>query len=277
MLGEPEHLDKKHLQFVADLEWHAADNADAQLGGGAVEAFPEPAGLSDDAAPDRARTRRCSRRRAARIRQASIPRFIYGRLKRNYADDARAPCGSTWRRASASKQVIRRKSGVQLCEPVPSLYSRAVFKEMIDRRDSAMSSSSSRRTTGCGAREAGRLAGAPRARPLTSSISTSGTTSPPGTACSRTSSSCHSRRRRRPWTSWRNSPDRALRLRGLLQAVSDNTYLIQPADGSKPGGVEGAAAAAKKALEDRAQKLNEKLGGLFGMKMASPPGCRECW
>ena len=45
MLGEPRHLDKKHLQFVADLEWHAADNADPDCRGVAVEALPEPAGV----------------------------------------------------------------------------------------------------------------------------------------------------------------------------------------------------------------------------------------
>ena len=32
MLGEPRHVDKKHLQFVADLEWHAADTADPDAG-----------------------------------------------------------------------------------------------------------------------------------------------------------------------------------------------------------------------------------------------------
>ena len=53
MLGEPQHLDKKHLQFLADLEWKAAGDRRRRRRV-AVEALPEPARVRRHAAPDRA-------------------------------------------------------------------------------------------------------------------------------------------------------------------------------------------------------------------------------
>jgi type VI secretion system protein ImpL len=55
MLGEPKHLDKAHLQYLADLEWKGPTGPHAG-GGVGVEAFPEPARVRRHAAADRARS-----------------------------------------------------------------------------------------------------------------------------------------------------------------------------------------------------------------------------
>src|SRR5258705_7296996 len=39
MLGEPEHLNKAQLGFVADLEWKSLDSADTEAGAALVEHF----------------------------------------------------------------------------------------------------------------------------------------------------------------------------------------------------------------------------------------------
>ena len=45
----------------------------------------------------------------------------------------RGPCDSTSQREWEREQVLRRKSGVSLSEPVPALYGRTVFKELTSR------------------------------------------------------------------------------------------------------------------------------------------------
>jgi type VI secretion system protein ImpL len=267
MLGEPKHLDMKHLQFVSDLEWHAADNADPNSAAALSKHFQSLLDYSDGLRPIAMNPSLLAQARST-VRQASIPRIIYGRLKRNYKEDVARAVRLDLAAGIGVEEVMRRKSGVKLSEPVPSLYSRAVFQEMIDRRipDVVKEFSADDWVWGEGG---GTAAGAPR---FTADVidlyerdyidAWEGVLKDIELVPFSTAAQAMDvlEKLSRP-----SSP-----LRGLLQAVSDNTYLIQPADGSKPGGVEGAAAAAKKALEDRAQKLNEKLGGLFGTKDGKP-------
>ena len=127
-----EHVDKKHLQFLADLEWSAANGVSAEQGKSLSRHFQglldregglRPIAL-DSAVVAQARTS---------IRQASIPRIMYAWLKDTYArDDARAVRLDVAAGVGA-EQVLRRKSGVSLAEPVPALYGRTVFKELTGR------------------------------------------------------------------------------------------------------------------------------------------------
>ena len=59
MLGQPEHLDKKHLQYLADLEWSTANGVSRRTRQVAVEAFSGPARSRRRPSPDRPRLRSC--------------------------------------------------------------------------------------------------------------------------------------------------------------------------------------------------------------------------
>ena len=62
MLGDPKHLDKKHLQFVADLEWQSRDRRPRE-GAALATHFQSLLEYARDAAPDRRSIRRWSRAR----------------------------------------------------------------------------------------------------------------------------------------------------------------------------------------------------------------------
>ena len=132
MLGQPEHLDKKHLQFFADLEWSSASGITPEQGKSLSRHFQglldregglRPIAL-DSAVVAQARTS---------IRQASVPRIMYAWLKDTYArDDARAVRLDVAAGVGGG-EMLRRKSGVSLAEPVPALYGRTVFREVTGR------------------------------------------------------------------------------------------------------------------------------------------------
>ncbi|MPZ18964.1 MAG: type VI secretion system membrane subunit TssM [Luteitalea sp.] len=142
MLGEPKRLDKEHLRFVADLEWQtmksAAPDRDGRLGEAAL-----PSSLSkhfqsllDSGDTLRAITLNPSLVAQARstIRQASIPRLIYSRLNRAYTDDSARAVRLDLAAGVGVEEVLRRRSGRSLAEPLSSVYSRRVFQQ-VTRRD----------------------------------------------------------------------------------------------------------------------------------------------
>jgi type VI secretion system protein ImpL len=132
MLGQPEHLDKKHLQFLADLEWSTPNGVNAEQGQMLSRHFQ---GLLDRAGglrPIPLDSAVVAQARSS-IRQASVPRIMYAWLKDTYArDDARAVRLDVAAGVGAA-QVLRRKSGVSLAEPVPAIYGRTVFRELTGR------------------------------------------------------------------------------------------------------------------------------------------------
>ena len=123
MLDDPKHLDKKHLQAVADLEWDATTDT-------AVLAKHFQSLLDDsDALPPIALDPVLVAQARNTIRQASVPRIAYGRIKRRYAGDVRVVRLDVAAGLGA-EQVMQRKSGATLSTPVPGLYSRPVFQEI---------------------------------------------------------------------------------------------------------------------------------------------------
>ena len=126
MLGDPKHLDKPFLQEFADFEWKSADRAGtgASLSRHfqsllAQDGTVRPVAL-DGALIAQARTT---------IRRASIAQIMYGRLKRRYADDAARGVRLDVAAGIGADKVLRRASGASLSTPVPSLFSKPVFKE----------------------------------------------------------------------------------------------------------------------------------------------------
>src|SRR5262249_31465039 len=129
MLGEPEHLDKAQLAAIADLEFARAYPSDPDARQGLSKHFRAlldgedklRALPTDRVLVDQARNA---------IRQASVARLMYSRLKLNYAGDREHALRLDVAAGLGADQVFQRRSGASLADPVPSLYTRAIFKEI---------------------------------------------------------------------------------------------------------------------------------------------------
>jgi type VI secretion system protein ImpL len=129
MLGSPQHLVPSELQFITDLEWRlhfANDPATVERLQAHVAALMQdksrvqPVTLDTDMV-DRARTS---------LRQASLPVLMYSRLKLSHAPDTEHAIHLDREIGLGGDGVLIRKSGIPLSEPIPALYTRAVFSEV---------------------------------------------------------------------------------------------------------------------------------------------------
>ena len=128
MLGDPNRLDKEHVAYVADVEFGTGDDRpDA----------PPSLATHFRALLDQSSTLRPVALDAALIAQArstintaSVPRIIYNQLQRRYAEDTARAIRLDQAAGIGGDQVIRRRSGVPLSEPIPAIYSRTVFNEI---------------------------------------------------------------------------------------------------------------------------------------------------
>jgi type VI secretion system protein ImpL len=132
MLGEPQHLDKKQLQYVADVEW-GPSSAAAGVTASLSKHFQSLLEYADTLRPVPLDSGLVAQARSS-IRQASIPRLIYGAIKREYASDTSRALRLDVAAGVGVEQVLKRKSGVGLGEPIPSIYGRPVFKEATGTR-----------------------------------------------------------------------------------------------------------------------------------------------
>ena len=130
MLGQPEHLDKPQLTAIVDLEFSRAYPTDPDTRQGLLKHFRallDAAGQlralpTDQLLVDQARSA---------IRQASVARLMYSRLKLNYAGDTEHALRLDVAAGLGADQVFQRKSGASFADPVPSLYTKAIFKEVV--------------------------------------------------------------------------------------------------------------------------------------------------
>jgi type VI secretion system protein ImpL len=129
MLGDPDHFDKEHLAAVVDVEWKRAYAAAPDTAAALSRHFHA---LLDD--EEKLRSIELDQGLIARarstIRQASIPRIIYRLIRFGYADDAGRALRLDEAAGVGSDRVLRRKSGRDLSEPVPALYTKPVFEEV---------------------------------------------------------------------------------------------------------------------------------------------------
>jgi type VI secretion system protein ImpL len=129
MLGQPEHLDKTQLMFVAKLDWQQSQGSRPDVQSSLAAHLQN---LLDNQDKLRAllldQTLILQARNA--IRQVSLPRIMYSRLKLNYADDAARNLRIDIAAGVGAERVLTRRSGKSLAEPVPAIYTRAVFNEI---------------------------------------------------------------------------------------------------------------------------------------------------
>jgi type VI secretion system protein ImpL len=125
MVGEPKRIDESHLQYLADLEWGADQNSTTPTLATHFKSFLD---YTETLRPIPLDAALVTQSRNT-IRQASVPRLVYGRLQRRYAGDTARAVRLDVSAGAGSADVMRRRSGVSLSEPIPSVYSRAVFSE----------------------------------------------------------------------------------------------------------------------------------------------------
>jgi type VI secretion system protein ImpL len=130
MLNLPERLDKTHLRVLAEQEWEATFANDRVAVEAVTKHFKNLLDYNsslrrvpiDQSLVDRAR---------ATIPPDSIPRLVYSFIKVSYAEDA---AGALRFDGLGIDQVFRRKSGASLAQPMPSLYTKKTFDEIIGSR-----------------------------------------------------------------------------------------------------------------------------------------------
>src|SRR6266542_4476886 len=249
MLGQPSRLDKKHLQFVAELEWHAADTAAPEAGATLAQHFASLLDYADTLRPIALNTRIVAQARSS-IRQASIPQIVYGRLKRTFQPDAARAVRLDQVAGVGVEQVIRRRSGASLAEPGSSFFVRPVFKDVTGSSIGALVKQFAADDWVWGEDKgyfsvSGKLNGEVTDLYERDYIATwDGVLNDIELV---------------PFSTLAQAADAlgilagpTSPLKGLLGAVADNTMLVE-----QPSAPSGAAATAKKAITD-------KLGGLFG-------------
>jgi len=126
MLNQPERLDKDHLGALAEQEWKTAYANDPDAGASLSKHFSNLLAYNTSLrkiAIDQPLVEQARRTLPA----DAIPRLIYSRIKLNYADDS---AGALRIDALGADQVFRRKSGTSLSDPIPSLYTKKVFEQV---------------------------------------------------------------------------------------------------------------------------------------------------
>ncbi len=264
MLGETKHLDKKHLQFVADMEWHAADTTVPNAAASLSQHFQSLLDYGDSLRPIALNPSLIAQARST-IRQASIPRIVFNRLKRTFPDDSARAVRLDLAAGVGAEKVLRRKDGKSLAEPVPSFYARPVFQEITSKNIGELVKQFAADDWVWG--EGGGFTGG-------------------STRLATEVTGLYERDYIARWEAILNSLElvpftssaQAIEslgilggdgspLRGVLSAVVDNTTLIQqPAAAKDPSLAEAAKEAAKKSITDRVggEPIKEGLGGLFG-------------
>jgi len=129
MLGMPEHLDSAQLGFIGRYEWQREFANDPVSLERVTKHFNaliadedrlQPIKL-DDGIVERARNS---------LKQASLPVLMYSRLKLSYADDTANAIDLSREVGLGGDNVFVRKSGRDLSDPVPGLYTKPVFKQI---------------------------------------------------------------------------------------------------------------------------------------------------
>jgi type VI secretion system protein ImpL len=131
MLSDSEHLDPPFLEERADVEWGGTTGQ--SRGPGTVTLathFKNRLAVADPLPPLPLDAAVIANARRA-IQQTSVAEIIYRAIQRQYAEDTSRIVSLEAATAGAAG-VIRRKSGITLSQPLPSIYSRSVFNDVTD-------------------------------------------------------------------------------------------------------------------------------------------------
>jgi type VI secretion system protein ImpL len=129
MLGDPKRLDREQLQFLAEQEWDASYGSVPQIRDSVATHFRSllESGKIGKRTPDEtivAQTRNT-------LLQASKAGLVYRYLRSNYVKDTGRALRLDVEAGAGVERVLRRKTGVSLSMPLPSLYTKDVFNEVV--------------------------------------------------------------------------------------------------------------------------------------------------
>jgi type VI secretion system protein ImpL len=128
MLADPHHLDAEQIAYLASIEWQRLYPTQPSVRSQLQQHFT--ALLQD---PERLHPLTPDADLVARVRtslgQASLPLLMYGRLKLGYASDTKRAIHLDVAAGLGSDKVFVRRSGAALSDPLPALYTKAVFDE----------------------------------------------------------------------------------------------------------------------------------------------------
>jgi type VI secretion system protein ImpL len=132
MLGDPERLDKEQLGVIADLEWRAAYPDAPDTAASITQHFRSLLAYQDTLRPVALNPSLVAQARST-IERASLPQIVYSELKLDYSSDTARALRLDEQAGLGVTQVFVRKSGAKLGDPVPSIYTRDVFREVTTR------------------------------------------------------------------------------------------------------------------------------------------------
>ena len=129
MLGEPEHLDKQQLSYLINLDWQELFAAQPET---LQSLMLHVKSLIED--QDRLRQLPLDDTLVAQtrntVRQASLARLMYNQLRLSHVDDTSHDLRLDIAAGVGTERVLMRKSGKPLSEPIPGIYTRAVFDQI---------------------------------------------------------------------------------------------------------------------------------------------------
>jgi type VI secretion system protein ImpL len=136
MLSEPKHLNKEQLAYIVDVEWQEAYANDPDT---ARELSQHFRSLLDGAEslPNVPLDMRIIEQARNSLRQASLPGLVYRYVRINYADDTARELHLDVASGLNAERVLRLK-GRSLSDPVRSIYTAAVFKEIAGKGTDAL-------------------------------------------------------------------------------------------------------------------------------------------
>jgi type VI secretion system protein ImpL len=128
MLGDPEHFDPEQLTFLADQEWEAAYGNSPQLRDSVSGHFRSL--LASGQLRAQALDNTVITQARSTLGQASTAALVYRYVKIDNAKDTRRALRLDQEAGLYADRVLRRKSGISLSTPLPSLYTKDVFNEV---------------------------------------------------------------------------------------------------------------------------------------------------
>jgi type VI secretion system protein ImpL len=232
MLGNPEHLDKQQLAYLAGLEWESAYASDPDRAAAVTKHFRNLLQYEDTLRPVPLDERIVAQARST-LQQASLGGLVYRYVRINYANDTSHALRLDVKAGLGAETVLKRKSRVNLSEPIPSIYTKPVFQEITNKGTDDL------------------------VKQFTEEYWVWGNTRPPITASAKLSAEFLDIYEKDYIAQWDRivndiqaapmgsleQTKRALEilsaptspLRGLLMVIDDNTYLVKPPEQDKGG------------------------------------------
>jgi type VI secretion system protein ImpL len=129
MLGNPEHLNKEQLEYLAGLEWQEAYAADPPRAAVVAQHLHTLLETNESLRPVTLDDTIIAQARNT-LKQASLPGLIYRYVRIKYADDTARELQLSTAAGLGTDRVFRLRDGASLSTPIASIYTAPVFKEI---------------------------------------------------------------------------------------------------------------------------------------------------